>query len=57
MTTRRPGRSRAAARLFGLLLLAAGAAVVVTAPPRWVWWLALGALLLWAGMVLAGPSR
>lgn len=57
MTTRRSGRGDGLARAAGLLLLLAGVAVIVVALPRWVWWLALGAVLLWAGMMLAGPNR
>jgi len=57
LTTRRSGRGDGLARAAGLLLLLAGVAVIVVALPRWVWWLALGAVLLWAGMMLAGPNR
>jgi hypothetical protein len=44
-------------RAFGLLLAVGGLILVLTSLPRWFWLLALGALLLWAGLLLASPHK
>jgi uncharacterized membrane protein YccC len=43
-------------RLLGYAVAAAGAVVVVLSLPGWLWLLALGVLLVWAGLLVAmGP--
>ncbi len=51
------GVGREAARVFGLLLAAGGSAIILTSLPRWFWLLTLGALLLWAGMLLVSSRE
>lgn len=57
LNKRRSGIGREATHVFGLLLAVGGLAIILTSLPRWFWLLALGALLLWAGLLLASPRK
>jgi hypothetical protein len=58
MAARRGGPRRPWIRALGWLVAAIGAAVVVMSLPGWLWLLAAGIVLVWAGLLVAmGPSR